>query len=208
MYKKYYFKHKKPNNTFELYPISSAKNFGSYRPTNPTLQSMYTNHFLSSLSIFGAKYLFIIILVIAFGYFIVQPRFKQKEMLAFGIIALPVMYVILKLGALLYFDARPFVVDHFTPLIPHSPDNGFPSDHTIISAAMASIVYPYSKKISMLLWVLTLLVSASRVYAGIHHPIDIIGSIVIAIVIAYVTYTVILPRVTRLAWYQSIFRPV
>jgi uncharacterized membrane protein len=135
----------------------------------------------------------------------VQPRAKQKEMVAFGIVALPIMYVILKLVALIYFDPRPFVVDHFIPLIPHGPDNGFPSDHTILSAAAASVIYPYNKKVSAVLWIFTLLVGISRVYTGIHHPIDIIASIIIAIITAYATYTYVLPRIKRFAWYQTIF---
>lgn len=164
-----------------------------------------TNHLLNTLSIFGAKYLFIVILVIAFIYFITQPRVKQKEILVMGIIALPIMYVFLKLVALIYFDPRPFVMDHFTPLIPHDPDNGFPSDHAILGAATASVIYPYSKKVSLVLWVLTLLVDVSRVYIGIHHSIDIIGSIVIALLVSYLAYAFILPKVKRYAWYQTIF---
>lgn len=126
-------------------------------------------------------------------------------MIAFGIMALPIMYVALKLLAMLYFDPRPFVVDHFTPLIPHDPDNGFPSDHTLLSAATASVVYPYSKKISMVLWVLTVLVGASRVYTGIHHPVDVLGSICIALVVAALTYFLLLPKVKASKFYINLW---
>src|SRR5947209_4934856 len=103
---------------------------------------------LNNLAIFGAKYLFLFILATAVVWFFKQPRSKQKEILLYSIVSLPIIYAVLKIAALFYFDARPFVVGHFAPLLPHEPDNGFPSDHTILSAAAASIVFPYNKKIS------------------------------------------------------------
>lgn len=166
---------------------------------------MHTNNLINHLSIFGAKYLFIIILGIAFIYFIGQPRAKQKEMAAFGIMALPIMYIVLKIVALLYFDPRPFVVDHFIPLIPHEPDNGFPSDHTLLSAATAAIIYPYAKRLSLALWLLTLLVGASRVYTGVHHPVDVLGSILIAIVVSVLTYRLLLPKVKASKFYTNLW---
>lgn len=174
-------------------------------PFDAIIKNMYNNNLINSLGIFGAKYLFIVILGIAFIYFIKQPRIKQKEMITFGIIALPIMYVILKLLALLYFDPRPFVVDHFTPLISHDPDNGFPSDHALLSGAAASIVYPYSKQIGLVLWMLTLLVGASRVYTGVHHPVDVLGSMGIAIIVASLTYYLLLPKMKANRFYTNLW---
>ncbi len=144
-----------------------------------------------TLSIFATNYLWYVIIGIAVGYFLIQPRPKQKRMLVFAAPVLPFVYLVSLLGGTLYYDPRPFVVDHFTPLIPHKPSNGFPSDHVLWSAATAAIVFPSNKYLSLILWFLPILVGASRVYVGVHHPIDIVGSIAMAILVASIVYLII-----------------
>lgn len=149
---------------------------------------------LDTLFIFGANYLFIVIAGIALIYLLRQPRDEQKRIIIFATLVLPLAYGVSKIGALLYFDPRPFVVGHFVPLIPHEPDNGFPSDHTLLCASIAAVVFPSNKYVGFSLLILTLLVGASRVYTGVHHPIDIIGSIMMAFAVAGLVYLVIRAR--------------
>lgn len=130
--------------------------------------------------IFGAKYLFAVIIVIASIYLIRQNAWGRKKILLLACISLPLAYIVAKLSSMWYFDPRPFVTGHFTPLIPHAPDNGFPSDHTLISAAVASVVYFMRENLGWFLLFLAFLVGASRVGAGVHSWIDIFGSMVIA----------------------------
>jgi len=146
---------------------------------------------LDTLSIFAANYLWYAIIGIAVVYFLIQSRPEQKRMLIFAAPVLPLVYIVAILGSALYYDPRPFVTGHFSPLIPHKPNNGFPSDHVIWSAAIAAIIFPTNKYLSLLLWLLTILVGVSRVHAGVHHPIDIVGSIAMAIVVASIVYLLI-----------------
>ncbi len=143
---------------------------------------------LETLIIFGAKYLYIVVVAIAIIYILHEPREKQKRILLLAIISLPIAYIIAKIGSWLYFDPRPFVVGNFTPLIPHVADNGFPSDHTLLTSGLASVIYVSNKKIGVLLWILALIVGISRVSAGIHHPVDILGSIIISVLIVFVAH--------------------
>lgn len=136
---------------------------------------------MNILIIFGAKYLYLAATLVAIFYFFKQPREIKERIIILGLVSLPMMYIIAKLVGFLYYGPRPFVENNFAPLIPHADDNGFPSDHTLLLAAIASVIYPFSREISALLWALTLAVGFSRVYAGVHHSIDIFGSIVIAI---------------------------
>lgn len=110
-------------------------------------------------------------------------------MAIFAAITLPLAYVVAKIGGKLYNNPRPFVAQHFAPLIPHVPDNGFPSDHVLLSATIAAILYPYSKTVSVFVWILTLYIAISRVYVGVHHTTDVVGSAMIAIVVAFLVYT-------------------
>lgn len=141
--------------------------------------------------IFGANYLYLIALIIAAFFFLRLSWQEKKQIVLFGCIALPIMYLILLLVAHFYYDPRPFVVGHFTPLVPHDPDNGFPSDHTLLLSAVASLLYPFNKRGSYLLWLFTIVVGVSRVYVGIHHPIDVIGSMIIALIGSYVGYQIL-----------------
>ena len=145
-----------------------------------------TNYFF----IFNAKYLYLLAGGIALFWFLKLPREKKNEVVIFSAITLPIMFVVLQIVASLYFDPRPFVVGNFTPLVLHNPDNGFPSDHVLLVSAIASIIFPFSKKIASVIFAMAVLIGISRVYVGIHHPIDIVGSIIIAGVIAMLMYPV------------------
>ena len=143
--------------------------------------------------IFGAKYLFVLSFVVAGIYFLIQPRAVQKKILIFAVISLPLIYVASLIAGALYDNPRPFVVENFVPLVPHEADNGFPSDHTLIASAIAAVFMCFSRRIAALLWLIAIVVGISRVYVGAHHPVDVIASMFIAVVVASVV-SVILKR--------------
>ena len=152
---------------------------------------------IDTLAVYGAEYLYILLLATALGWYLRQPRTAQIEMIAWGVVALPAMYILLIVAGMVYFDPRPFVVGNFTSRIPHAPDNGFPSDHTLLCSATASIVFFYNKKFGGVLWLLTALVGASRVYTGLHHPLDIIASVAMAMTVAFFVWKFVLPLIKR-----------
>jgi undecaprenyl-diphosphatase len=158
---------------------------------------------LDTLAVFGASYLYIVLLAVALVWFLLQPRAAKLEMIAWGVVALPVMYVLLIVAGTVYYDPRPFDVGHYTPLIPHSPDNGFPSDHTLLCSATSSIVFFYNKKMSALLWAMAALVGASRVYTGLHHTTDILASAIMAVAVSYLAWSFILPVLKETGLYSK-----
>src|SRR5665213_707981 len=137
---------------------------------------------MDSFFIFSATYLFVLSILIISGYFLQQPMHAKKRMVVFALGSLALTYVVGLLSGRLYFDPRPFVVGHFTPLIPHAPDNGFPSDHALLVSAIATVGSYWNWKLGAVLWIIASIVAVARVYVGVHHPIDVIGSIVIALV--------------------------
>jgi undecaprenyl-diphosphatase len=140
--------------------------------------------------IFGAKYLFLLVFLIAGIYFLRQPRATQKKMVIFALITIPIIYILATLAAYLYFDPRPFVVGNFLPLIPHVADNGFPSDHVLMVSAIASVVYFFNKKVGLILFGISTLIAISRVYVGVHHFVDVLASMLISIITASLVYTI------------------
>ncbi len=138
-----------------------------------------------------AKYFYLVIVLL--GVIFVATKFIQKEkgVAMFSIITLPLILIIAKISGIIYYDPRPFVVRHFIPLVAHAADNGFPSDHALLSFAIASVIFVYNKKIGLILFLAGFLVGISRIYVGIHSIIDIMGSFVISVAVTYLVYLVL-----------------
>lgn len=141
---------------------------------------------MNTLIIIGAKYLYLLAVIIAIAPFFLSD--KKKEVVIFSILDLTVVYMVGLFGGILYYDPRPFVSEHITPLISHVADNGFPSDHTLLAAALASILYCYNRRLGLVVFVIAILVGVSRMLAGIHHLIDVVGSLGIAVVVTFIVY--------------------
>jgi len=143
---------------------------------------------MDTLFIFGAKYLFILSLILGALYFFRAPKETRREIFIFGIFILPLAFLMAKSAGYFYMNPRPFVVGDFTPLIPHVADNGFPSDHTLLVASVAGLFSLFNRRMALSLWIIVLLVGVSRIYVGVHHTVDILASIGIAILSTYVVY--------------------
>ena len=67
------------------------------------------------------------------------------------------------IGGVVYYEPRPFVVEHFRPLVPHAPDHGFPSDRALLVSAIAMIGTIWNRKLGVALWILAVLGAVGRV---------------------------------------------
>ena len=78
---------------------------------------------------------------------------------------------------------RPYeVVDGLKLLIEPQSDFSFPSGHTCASIGAAVAMYSFlEKKWGVLLLALAVLISISRLYVGVHYPIDVIGGAIAGI---------------------------
>lgn len=164
----------------------------TYSPYYCIIRTMHT-----ILIIFGAKYLYLFEVALFAGYFFVSSNQRKRTMTFLSAIYLPIAYVVAKMISLVYVDPRPFVSDHVIPLISHAPDNGFPSDHALFGGAIASIIFVYNKRLGVIAWAMALLIGASRVFAGVHHWVDILGSVLIAIGTMEVVKRYIVPRAIK-----------
>ncbi len=94
-------------------------------------------------------------------------------------------------------DPRPYIVTHTRPLIPTSHDNGFPSDHTLLAAALTASLWWLDRRWLGVFALGTLLVLLGRLGVGAHHTLDVVGSLSIAAVAALVSRAVPLPATWR-----------
>jgi len=125
------------------------------------------------------------------------PSRTRKYLFFLGMVVGLISVIVGQAIAYFYFDPRPFVTGHFQPLIPHVADNGFPSDHTLLSAVIAATLTTVSVPVGIILWVITGIVAVARVSAGLHHPIDVIGSICIAAVVTMAAQRGLRPRLRQ-----------
>ena len=134
------------------------------------------------IATFVAKYFFLIPLAIGGIYFLINNWQIRKKMIILSAISLPITVIGIFILNSLYYDSRPFIITHFDPIVSHIPDNGFPSDHAALTFLIALIIYLFNRKLGLFLFLISILVSISRVYVGLHHPIDIFAGILLAIV--------------------------
>ncbi len=149
---------------------------------------------MDSLIIFGSKYLYLVAVIIFVIFFLRLSKEKRVGIFIFSIFNFLVAYFTALLAGYLYNNPRPFVSDHITPLISHVANNGFPSDHTLLVATIAAILYCYNRKLGFVVFAISILIGASRVFAGIHHWIDIAGSLGIAIVVTALIHRLLRKR--------------
>ena len=86
---------------------------------------------------------------------------------------------------LFYFHHRPFMLEMGTQLVYHVPESSFPSDHTtfMLSIAAMLLYFRSSVVIGCLLFFFGLISGSSRVFCGVHFPVDIIGSVLVSLIV-------------------------
>lgn len=146
---------------------------------------------IDSIFIFGAKYLFVLSPIVGAVYFFRTSREEKVDMMIFAFFSLPLTFILSIAAKALYFNPLPFVVKGIEPLLTHAPNNGFPSDHVLLLASIASVLTFFNRKVTISLWIVTLLVGISRIYVGVHHSVDILASIIIALISASAVYAVL-----------------
>lgn len=89
---------------------------------------------------------------------------------------------------------RPRPVDH--PLVPEPTTPSFPSGHATTSFACAATLAPFvSRHAIAVLYVLAAAIAYSRVYVGVHYPLDVLGGAALGLSIAIALR--LLPAVLR-----------
>lgn len=84
------------------------------------------------------------------------------------------------LAKILVAHPRPFVVlAEVRPLVNEVPFESFPSAHAAITLSLAIAVWHFHRRLGWLLLVFALIVGISRLYVGVHYPLDILGGFLI-----------------------------
>ncbi|MEM3939822.1 MAG: phosphatase PAP2 family protein [Saccharolobus sp.] len=130
---------------------------------------------------YGREYVWIPVTAI---FFAIGGKFRRSSLLLIGgfIIAI----ILGEISKYVMAQPRPFLILHNVYLlVPEPTDFSYPSGHALIVSVGAIIVLmtlPYY--VSIPLFVEALIVSYSRVYVGVHWPLDVLSGWILGIAIA------------------------
>ncbi len=149
-----------------------------------------------------ANYLLWVIAAAAAGFWLWrEDRSGKVELAASAVVGLGLTLLLMTLLAHLHTDPRPFVQNpHLHPLIKHSADNGFPSDHSAAAGLLATLVALRNRMWGVGLAALAIVVGAARLAAHVHHLQDVLAGLAIgaaAAVIATLLVRSVLDRRQR-----------
>lgn len=139
------------------------------------------SNFADNFMIFGAEYLIYLIFILLF-FFAFKGGVPERKALLLSLISMPIVVILIKLIHIFIVTPRPFVDNEILPLINYYSDASFPSRHTSIMSA-AAFSYVLTKSRWAILFILLMVwVGISRIYVGVHYPLDILGGILIGFV--------------------------
>jgi len=143
------------------------------------LAGQYT--WLDGLGIFFAKY-FEYVLVFCLFLFLLKNFKKYLPMVTQAIFAGIISRLFFTEIIRWFFPKdRPFIENSINLLLNHAPTSAFPSGHAAFYFAISSVVYFYNKKVGILFFLASFLISISRVFCGIHWPLDILAGAIVGI---------------------------
>jgi len=138
--------------------------------------------------VFSASRLHVVVIVLAVVFVAYASKHTRKRVLLLSLFSLAASLILSRIVSQFYYSPRPFVTDEIIPLIQHVADNGFPSDHMLLVSTITVVVLMYTRSLGSILIVLSVLVGLGRVFSGVHHPVDILGSVIIAVIAVLVSY--------------------
>jgi undecaprenyl-diphosphatase len=116
-----------------------------------------------------------------------EDREGRIRLAAAAIVGLVLTLGLIVVAAHLHDDPRPFVVNpNLHPLISHSADNGFPSDHAAAGGLVAALVWFRHRRLGALFGAAAVLLAAARVAAHVHHVQDVVAGLALGAIAAAV----------------------
>lgn len=120
-------------------------------------------------------------MILLFAWFWLRGSYDTKKQILKAFIFTSIAILISQCISHVYYHPRPFVMEVGRTLIYHAPNGSFPSDHMLIFSSIAfSYLFSAQRKLGIFLLVMAWLVAWSRVYLGVHFPLDMLGAFILA----------------------------
>ena len=120
-------------------------------------------------------------MILLFAWFWLRGNYDTKKQILKAFIFTSIAILISQSISHVYYHPRPFVMEVGRTLIYHAPNGSFPSDHMLIFSSIAfSYLFSAQRKLGIFLLIMAWLVAWSRVYLGVHFPLDMLGAFLMA----------------------------
>ncbi len=150
----------------------------------PIFNLTHQSVLLDQLMIFFAKDLIYVIFFLVIIYSL-KPNKDNRKALLLSILSLGLSLILIEIIRLFFYLPRPTIIHGITTLIPSPQEPSFPSKHTADIFCLVWSYLIYKSKITLFLLTAGILIGFSRVFVGVHYPIDIIGGILVSGVSVY-----------------------
>lgn len=120
-------------------------------------------------------------MIALFAWFWLRGNYETKKQILKAFIFTSIALLISQCISHIFYHPRPFVMEIGRTLIDHSPNGSFPSDHMLIFSSIAfAYFFSAQRKLGIFLIFIAWLVAWSRIYVGVHFPLDMLGAFTIA----------------------------
>lgn len=145
-----------------------------------------TSKVLDWTAIFLGVYLpYLVVIALVIGMLAQRPWRRRLTVFFFaGLSVILARGVVQTLINYFFPIERPFVARGFEPLISFPELPSFPSGHAVVFFALATVVFlQMSSRWGIVMYFFAALIGVSRIFIGLHYPVDIIGGAVIGMLI-------------------------
>lgn len=143
---------------------------------------------LNPLAVFVAEYMIYVLGLSLIIYWFTRTQ-KNRMMVIQAGLSFILAEIIGKLAGKLHSHHQPFAeLLQVNQLIDHAIDNSFPSDHTILFFSICVSFWLVRKKEGWLWLVLACCVAVSRIWVGVHYPVDVAVGALAGILSAFFVY--------------------
>ncbi|MEY8350644.1 undecaprenyl-diphosphatase [Bacillus cereus] len=145
---------------------------------------------LNPIMVFVAEYMLYVLVLGVLIYWFTRNN-KNRMMIIQGGLAFIVAEIIGKIVGQFYSHHQPFaVLPNVNQLVEHEIDNSFPSDHTILFFSICVSIWLVRKKEGWFWLMLAFCVAISRIWVGVHYPIDVVTGALVGIISSLFVYWV------------------
>lgn len=142
------------------------------------------------LIVFFSAYLQYLLAVVFLLFLFFSAHPKRKKSYIFWTTACSIIiarFGITEIIRIFYQRPRPFMTYQVHQLLAEN-EWSFPSGHAAFFFAMAAAIYFYNKKWGIGFFLAAMVISISRIIAGVHYPSDIIGGMLVGVAVAYLVF--------------------